>query len=103
MGGTREEGVTYPSIREMEIEIDAISLFGKPLCLSQCICQIILSRLRVYPDSTSLPSASPLSQNSEVGMSNVPQSHGIHTAITEDILSRSCSIATCSIFVSHIS
>lgn len=32
----------------------------------------------------------------------VPQSHGIHTAITKDILGGSCGIAASSIFVRHI-
>jgi hypothetical protein len=94
--------MTYPGIREMEIEIDTIALFRKSLGLRQCICQIVLSRLRIDPDSASHLASVSLSLKASRMNGYIPQSHSIHTAITENILSRSCSITASSIFVGNI-
>jgi hypothetical protein len=100
--GDRWGDMTYPSIRKVEIEVDTIALFRKSLSLRQCVCQIVLSRLGVnpYPTLHIFVSVSFVVFSRENG--NIPQSYSVHTAITEDILSGSCSITTCGVFVGHI-
>lgn len=36
-----------PNVRKVKVEVDAISLFGETLCLTECVCKIIL--IGVFP------------------------------------------------------